>query len=65
MCEVTPMSCVRKSVPKSAMKRAFAKVFSGKPPRGLEHLYARSKKEKKKFERLLAKVPNSYVTCEK
>jgi hypothetical protein len=65
VCEVTPMSCVRKSVPKAAMKRAFAKIFSGKPPRGLEHLYARSIKEAKKFERLLAKVPSSYVTCEK
>ena len=65
LCDVIPMSCSRKSVPKAAMKKAFAKVFSGTSPQGLEHIYARSTKEIKKFERLLAKMPNSYVTCEK
>ena len=65
VCEVTPMSCARKSVPKVALKKAFAKIFSGKPPAGLEHLYVRAPKEVKAFERMIAKLPNSYVTCEK
>lgn len=65
VCDVTPMSCVRKSVPKGALKRVFSTVFAGKPPRGLEHLYSRAPREMKSFERLLAKLPNSYVTCER
>jgi hypothetical protein len=64
-CDVTPASCVRKSVPKGTMKKAFAKIFAGKSPRGLEHIYGRAPREMKTFERLLAKVPNSYVSCEK
>lgn len=63
-CQMTPMSCVRRRVPKAALVKAFATIFQGKIPRGLEHISGRSKKEIAAFERELRKVPNSYVVCD-
>lgn len=62
-CEVTPMSCRTTKVPKKALARAFAKIFDGKVPKGLEHLQARSKREKKAFEAHLKALPDEYTTC--
>jgi hypothetical protein len=64
VCEVTPMSCSMNRVPKQAMTKAFAKIFKGKVPRGLEHISARSKKEIAAFQRELRKLPDTYVTCD-
>jgi hypothetical protein len=65
MCEVTPKSCTLRRVAKPALTKAFAKIFQGKVPRGLEHISRRSKKEIAAFQRELRKVPNSYVTCDR
>jgi len=64
VCEVTPKSCRLRRVPKAALTKAFAKIFGGKVPRGLEHISRRSKKEVAAFQRELRKVPDSYVTCD-
>jgi len=64
VCEVMPMSCTLKRVPKQALVSAFAGIFKGKVPRGLEHISARSKKEIAAFQRELRKLPDTYVTCE-
>ena len=58
------MSCSMNRVPKQAMTKAFAKIFKGKVPRGLEHISARSKKEIAAFQRELRKLPDTYVTCD-
>ena len=63
-CEVTPLSCRTVKVPKRAFTRAFAKIFDGKVPKGLEHLQARAKREKKAFEAQLKALPEEYTTCQ-
>lgn len=65
VCPYTPSSCSRKSIPKATLKKAFQEIFAGKPPRGLEHLYARAAKETKSFEQVLKKIPNAFITCGK
>jgi hypothetical protein len=64
VCEVTPKSCTMRRVPKPALTKAFAKIFGGKVPRGLEHISRRSKQEIAAFKRELRKVPDTYVHCE-
>jgi hypothetical protein len=63
VCEVTPLSCVTKEVPKKALVRAFRRIFEGKVPRGLEHVAQTSKREVSAFERQLKKLPNRYTSC--
>jgi hypothetical protein len=64
VCEVTPMSCKLRRVPKQALANAFAKIFEGKVPRGLEDIARRGPLENAAFRRELRKLPNTYVTCE-
>jgi hypothetical protein len=64
VCEVTPMSCTLHRVPKSALAKAFAKVFQGSIPRGLEHISRGAKRETTAFQRELRKLPDTYVSCE-
>lgn len=64
MCEVTPMSCTQRRVPKQALAKAFAKIFQGKVPRGLEDIARRGALENAAFRRELRKLPNTYVKCE-
>ena len=64
-CQVISSSCVRKSVPKARLRKAFASIFAGTPPRGLQHLYKQSKSEIRKFDKVLARVPNSYAWCDR
>jgi hypothetical protein len=63
-CEVTPLSCRTTKVPKRALARAFAKIFEGRVPKGLEQLQARSKREKKAFDAQLKALPDEYTTCD-
>jgi hypothetical protein len=63
-CEVVPMSCSVQRVPKKELAKSFAKIFEGRVPRGLEDVTRRSKKEIAAFERLMRKVPNTYVKCD-
>ena len=63
VCEVTPLSCTTKQVPKKALIKAFKKIFEGKVPRGLEHVAQTSRREIASFERRLSKIPNSYTSC--
>lgn len=62
-CEVTPMSCRTTKVPKRALARAFANIFEGKVPKGLEPLQARAKRERKAFDAQLKALPDEYTTC--
>ena len=64
-CDVAPLSCVRKTVPKAALRKAVTTLFSGTPPKGLEPVYQKEKSEMKKFDKVLSKLPNSYVWCDK
>ena len=64
VCEVTPRSCTSKRVPKAEFMKAFAQIFSGSVPRGLEHISAMSKRELALFQRELRKLPDRYVKCE-
>lgn len=64
VCEVTPKTCSLKRIPKNVLRKAFAKIFAGKIPRGLAHISRRSKRETTQFQRELRKLPNTYVTCE-
>ncbi len=64
VCEVIPRSCSLKQIPKGDLRKAFAQIFSGKVPRGLEHISNMSKREITLFQRELRKLPRSYVTCE-
>jgi hypothetical protein len=63
VCEVTPMSCTVKRVPKQALVKAFAQIFTGKVPRGLSHISAMSKREIALFQREMRKLPEKYVAC--
>lgn len=64
VCEVIPKSCTLKRIPKADLRKAFAKIFSGKVPRGLEHISGMSKRELLLFQRELRRLPENYVTCE-
>ena len=64
VCEVTPMSCTVKRIPKQSLVKAFAQIFKGKVPRGLEHLSSMSKREIALFQREMRKLPEKYVTCD-
>jgi hypothetical protein len=64
VCEITPLSCTTKQVPKKALLRAFKRMFEGKVPRGLEHIAQTSQREVATFERQLRKVPDTYTSCE-
>ena len=63
VCEITPTSCKVKRIPKAELMKAFAEIFSGKVPRGLEHVAAMSKHEMALFQRELRKLPERYVKC--
>jgi hypothetical protein len=63
-CEVVPMSCSIKRVPKKELLAYFSQIFTGPFPRGLETVAHRSKREITAFQRLLKKLPNTIVTCE-
>jgi len=63
-CEVVPMSCTLKQVPKKEMLKSFSAIFSGKVPKGLEHISRSSKGEIATFQRLLRTLPETYVTCD-
>ena len=62
-CKTTPATCVRYTVPKKALRLAFKKIFVGPVPRGLEHVVARLTVELKAFDKMLKKVPDTYVMC--
>jgi hypothetical protein len=63
-CEVVPMSCRVQRVPKKALIKSFAQIFKGRVPRGLEHISRRSKQEIAAFDRMIKKLPDSYVKCD-
>jgi hypothetical protein len=63
ICPVTPKSCIRHQVPKRALVAAFKKIFIGPVPRGLEQVSRRLKVELVLFEKMLKKLPQSYVSC--
>jgi hypothetical protein len=62
-CQVTPLSCQTKAIPKKLLVRTFSQIFEGKLPSGLRHITANAKKEISAFERALKKMPNRYTTC--
>lgn len=64
VCEITPLSCRTKEVPKKALITAFKRIFEGKVPRGLEHVAQSAKREVAAFERQLKKLPNRYTSCQ-
>jgi hypothetical protein len=64
-CQVVPMSCKVERVPKRELAKAFAKVFVGRVPRGLEHISRRAPQENKAFARLLRRIPDRLVRCER
>jgi hypothetical protein len=63
-CEVVPMSCSLKRVPKKEMLKYFSGIFAGKVPKGLEHISRSSKNEVAAFQRMLRTMPETYVTCD-
>lgn len=63
-CEITPMSCATKRLPKGTLRNAFKTIFDGQVPRGLEQIQARSKREIAAFELILKKLPTQYTKCE-
>jgi hypothetical protein len=63
-CQVVPMSCSLKRVPKKEMLKSFSAIFAGKVPKGLEHISRSSKNEVVAFQRMLRTMPESYVTCD-
>ncbi len=64
VCEVTPMSCTVKRIPKQTLVKAFAQIFNGKVPQGLAHISKMSKREIALFQREMRKLPEKYVTCD-
>ena len=63
-CEVTPMSCTTRRIPKTLLVNAFKSIFQGKVPRGLEHIQGRAKQELSAFEVIIRKLPREYTKCE-
>ena len=64
LCEVTPLSCTTKQVPKKALLKAFRKIFEGRVPRGLEQVSKTAPREIAAFERQLRRLPDRYTSCE-
>lgn len=64
VCEIVPKSCTLKRIPKGKLRRAFAHLFAGTVPRGLEHISRLSRREISLFQNELSKLPDEYVTCE-
>jgi hypothetical protein len=64
VCDIVPKSCSLKKIPKAELRKAFAQIFSGKVPRGLEHISSLSKREIALFQREMRRLPEKYVTCE-
>ncbi len=62
-CQAVPKSCSVVRVPKSELAKAFAGVFVGRVPRGLEHISARAKQENRAFARVLRNLPDRVVRC--
>jgi hypothetical protein len=62
-CQAVPPSCSLKQVPKRELVKAFAQIFGGKIPRGLEHVFKLSKRETALFQREMRKLPDTYVSC--
>ena len=63
-CEVVPMSCSVKRVPKREILKSFNAIFAGKVPKGLEHISRGAKTEAAAFQRMLRTLPETYVTCD-
>jgi len=63
-CEVVPMSCAVHRVPKKQLSKAFANIFVGRLPRGLEHISRQSKRHTSAFDRMVKKLPETYVKCD-
>jgi hypothetical protein len=66
-CEaVVPASCRRLEFPKNALRSAFAELFDLRLPDGLESLNSSSRvrRESKKFEDALKRLPRRYVRCD-
>lgn len=63
-CEVVPMSCSLKRVPKKEMVKAFSAIFATKAPKGLEHISRSARNEVGAFQRMLKTMPETYVTCD-
>ena len=63
-CEVVPMSCSVKRVPKKEILKSFNTIFNGKVPKGLEHISRGSRTEVPAFQRMLRTLPETYVTCD-
>jgi hypothetical protein len=62
-CQAVPKTCSVVRVPKSKLAKAFASVFVGRVPRGLEHIAVRAKRENRAFARVLRKLPDRVVRC--
>jgi hypothetical protein len=62
-CQAVPPTCSLKQVPKRELAKAFAQLFGGKIPRGLEHVFKLSKREIALFQREMRKLPDTYVSC--
>lgn len=62
-CQEVPPTCSLKYVPKRELVKAFAQIFGGKVPRGLEHVFKLSKREIALFQREMRKLPDTYVSC--
>ena len=63
VCETVPMSCETKRIPKAALVKAFAQIFPGQVPRGLENVAGLKGREVVAFERFLKKIPERYTKC--
>jgi hypothetical protein len=63
VCEITPMSCEVRTVPKKKLVKAFTVIFAGKLPPGLAQVGISAKKEVKDFEKFLKTIPDRYTTC--
>jgi len=62
-CQVAVAGCVRKTIPKQELIKAFSDIFTAKVPKGLNFLVANAKKEIAAFKRELRKVPDHYTEC--
>lgn len=63
VCETVPMSCETKRVPKALLTKAFAQIFAGQVPRGLENIAGLKPREVAAFERFLKRIPDRYTKC--
>jgi hypothetical protein len=63
ICSSPPPTCQLRTVRTAAARAAFRYIFRGTPPRGLEPVYKRLRREAKAFEKVLRSVPPQYVVC--